>query len=435
MSLLHEGARAVFHSLPLVVQNPVRRLKKSLKWLMEPVSALAVSRALKHAGMAGLEHNDFNHVLHHLRGAELRGLPKNAENFISVGCAGTWYFRWIEECCGPIGHHIGIEYYSPKPDDLPSNVEWIVNTAGDMSSIKDATGDVIFSGQNIEHLWPSDIAAFLCESYRVLKPGGLLVIDSPNRLVTRQLQWSHPEHTIELSPGEACDLIELSGFEITALRGMWLCVDTHGDKLLPLGELRSTGAWPVKRRVVEAHARANESFSWWLEARKTSRTPDVEKVGKAISDIFQLAWTERVNRNLTLVGEACVLEGHSWLRSRGEPGALMYGPYMPLPAGRYTVRFELRRGDACLSGSTEVARVDVLTGSGIELAASSICADELNTACSTFMSLTFQLDETTFGIQFRITVTGRGQVMARRAIELTCHTNPDFNVVFRTDMQ
>jgi SAM-dependent methyltransferase len=378
--------------------------------------------------MGKLEKEDFNHILHHLRGEELKQLPKNVKNFLSVGCAGTWYFLWVESCCGPLGRHIGIEYYSPRPSDLPPNAEWIENTAGDMAAIRDESCEVLFSGQNIEHLWPEEIANFLCESHRVLKPGGLLVIDSPNRLATEKLCWSHPEHTFELSPDEAHDLLELSGFEVTAMRGMWLCLEPGQGRAHRLEELHSIGAWSVKTRITRARARPNEAFCWWLEARKTSRIADVEEVKEATRTIFRRAWPKRVNRLHTMAGEELLLEGRSWLRSHGKPGVLMYGPFMPLPAGRYTVRFELRWTDGSSSGPAEAGRVDAIAGDSRELATSTVFHSQLSVASSTFMSVAFQLDEMTFGIQFRMIVAGAGQVMAFRGVELTCHTNPALDV-------
>lgn len=39
-----------------------------------------------------------------------------------------------------------------------------------------------------------------------------------------------------------------------------------------------------------------------------------------------------------------------------------------------------------------------------------------------------------FGIQFRIVVSGARSIMARRAIELTCHTNPALNVTIHEQL-
>ncbi|WP_210332908.1 class I SAM-dependent methyltransferase, partial [Methylosinus sp. H3A] len=60
----------------------------------------------------------------------------------------------------------------PRPETLPANVTWIVNTAGNMESVGSSSCDIVFSGQNIEHLWPGEILGFLAEAARVLKPGG-----------------------------------------------------------------------------------------------------------------------------------------------------------------------------------------------------------------------------------------------------------------------
>lgn len=420
MGVLNQATSIALRWLPLAVQRLVRQR-------MTASRDRAAANALKRAGIFGLAQHDINHVLHHLRGLELKGLPKGVETFISVGCAGTWYFRWIEENCGPISRHIGIEFYMPKPDDLPSNVEWIANTAGDMSSISDGMADIVFSGQNIEHLWPSEVACFLKESHRVLKEGGLLVIDSPNRRVTSQLGWSHPEHTIEFTPDEARELIECSGFEVAALRGMWLCVDPARGESLRFDEIQGRGRWPLARRVAEAQARPKEAFSWWIEARKIRRSPDTARVDAAIHKVFQSVWPERVNRLLTLVGEPFTFDGHSWFRATKGPGVLMYGPYMPLPSGEYTVRFHLRCVGPLTEKLNDIVRLDVVAGDGKELAMLSICGNQFDDSDSLTPLLTFRLAAMTFGIQFRIIVNSNESIMVLKAVQLTCHANAELS--------
>ncbi|MES2972781.1 MAG: methyltransferase domain-containing protein [Pseudomonadota bacterium] len=380
--------------------------------------------ALASAGVGPLEQPDFNHLLHYLRGQELSSLPKGVDRFVSVGCAGIWYFDWIEKCCGPINRHIGIEYYTPMPEGLAANVEWIANTAGDMSLIADDTGDILFSGQNLEHLWPGDVAAFLRESHRVLKTGGLLVVDSPNRLVTQKLCWSHPEHTVELTPDEARKLIEASGFDVTALRGMWRCSSGAGT-VVPLDRLESDGQWSVANRINDAFVNPDDSFSWWIEARKTDRAPDNAEVIRQITAVFSRAWPERVNRLLTLAGKRVA---GGWIESAGVPGVLMYGPYMPLPAGHYTAGFELRAREGLEAGATAVMRVDVVAGAGTELACRTLDASDFNADGIATVALGFQLDDMTFGIQFRAIANGNAQLAVRSGVSLTCAGDPTLNV-------
>ena len=80
---------------------------------------------------------DVSAMLHELRSAHLRTMPKVTGTMLSAGCAGTWYFNWIRDRAGHTGRHIGIEFYTPKPTDLPGNVEWIANTVGNMAEVKD----------------------------------------------------------------------------------------------------------------------------------------------------------------------------------------------------------------------------------------------------------------------------------------------------------
>ena len=387
-----------------------------------------VGTAFKAAGIDNLDANDFNNLLHYLRTQELQQLPKAAPHFISVGCAGTWYFEWIEKCCGPIKLHTGIEFYSPEPDKLPAGVAWIANTAGDMSSIESNVGDVLFSGQNIEHLWPADVTAFLRESWRVLKPGGLLVIDSPNRSVTAKALWSHPEHTIELTPEEARILVEASGFEVTAVRGVWLCADPESKHPMQIGELTQAGSWPLKRRISSAASHPNESFCWWLEARKRERAPDSEKGNSVVAEIFQKAWPERTNRFLTQAGENEMHDGRAWMRSIGKKGALLYGPFMPLPIGNYSVTFEVRSLSLANQTIGNHARLEVIDVNNNQIAIHELSAERFTAATASRFTLHFELNDMVFGIQFRVMVNRSALMAVRAAVNLISHTTRNFSV-------
>ena len=113
---------------------------------------------------------DFNNFIHACRSLLLAELPRNAEVVLSAGCSGKWYFDWFEECYGRVSTHIGLELYSPKPDMLPNNVRWIPNSVSCMRDIRDDSVDILFSGQNVEHLFKDDLRGFFLEASRVLKP-------------------------------------------------------------------------------------------------------------------------------------------------------------------------------------------------------------------------------------------------------------------------
>lgn len=346
---------------------------------------------------------DFNHLLHDSRSARLRRLPK-PKTLLSAGCAGLWYFEWIANKIGDIPKHIGVEYYTPKPQGLPSNVEWIENTAGDMPLVGDASCDMVFSGQNVEHLWPNEVVGFLLEAWRVLSPGGRLVMDSPNRDIMKQLNWSHPEHTVELTPDEAKDICTLAGFDVENTFGLWVCRDPQtGENFTQIPDGDEPKSWTVIERMLCAEDHPDSSFVWWIEATRSTRQPDRKHLIERMSEIFSLAWAERARRYHTICGEmAGSGEARSFRSIIGQSGFFLYGPYIPLPAGTFTVKFEGK----VLSGTGNVI-FDVVAG-GKVLSQASCTTVEL--AMHGSISINFSLPEMTFGIEFRAQSDGNSAV-------------------------
>ncbi|MDQ3156399.1 MAG: class I SAM-dependent methyltransferase [Actinomycetota bacterium] len=66
----------------------------------------------------------------------------------------------------------------------------------------DASFDTVVSLQTIEHLWNQE--AFIAECLRVLRPGGTIVVSTPNTLTFPPGNIYHPK---ELAPDELRDLI------------------------------------------------------------------------------------------------------------------------------------------------------------------------------------------------------------------------------------
>jgi len=358
---------------------------------------------------------DINYLLHHSRGALLRTMPPGAKRLLSAGCSGNWYFDWIEETYGRVPEHLGIEFYAPKPQALPLNVTWICNTVSDMSAVPQASCDLVFSGQNLEHLWPEEVSGFLLEAARVLPPGGHLVVDSPNRLITTPSNWSHPEHTIELTYAEVVALMRLAGFDITASHGVWLCRDQRDGTILPFDPNIPVQGWSITERLILARDRPEDSFIWWVEGVRTDREPDAAATKSMMEDLFRKHWPERVQRLIVPpgLGSHVTSEGQ-WIESApGQSGVAIYGPYMPLRAGRHRVTWQIRPApdaqspfaicDVVREGCTEpLAQYEVAPG-------------------QTFVSAEFDLAETTFGLQFRCASTGGAGFAVLREIRLDEH--------------
>lgn len=121
-----------------------------------------------------------------------------------------------------------------------------------------ASADVVVSMQVVEHLW--NLPKFWSEALRTLKPGGLLIITTPNRLtfspgLARGAKPTNPFHVEEFDMQQLAESIEQAGFTAISCQGLhhapslqaW--ESAHGD----LVELQvkaalaaeSTGAtWP-----------------------------------------------------------------------------------------------------------------------------------------------------------------------------------------------
>jgi hypothetical protein len=302
---------------------------------------------------------EFNSHLHLLRTFELQRMPKPEAVLLSVGCADRYYFEWVEAACGPIAKHVGVELYRPMPEDLPENVEWVSASASSMPQVKDKSVDVLFSGQNIEHLAAVDLYNFLLEAHRVIRSGGKLVIDSPNRLVTHHMGWRHPEHTVEFSPSEARTLVESAGFRVDSCRGQWLCQVPDGT-WLPLFAESSSDPEVLRRSVLSA-LDPDRSFCWWVEATAVADTIDTERIRLTVDQLFENLWTTRVNRSPTTVGR---LEHGRWVIPAGSVGSVYRVGPIPLFEGTASIRLE--HSDQC-QFSLRVLRSDGTTFASDEL--------------------------------------------------------------------
>ncbi|PRC41547.1 SAM-dependent methyltransferase [Mycobacterium sp. ITM-2017-0098] len=92
--------------------------------------------------------------------------------------------------------------------------------------LPDGSVDVVVNFQVIEHLW--DQGQFVAECARVLRPGGVLLMSTPNRITfSPGLDTPvNPFHTRELDAAELTELLESAGFALESMLGVF-----HGPRL------------------------------------------------------------------------------------------------------------------------------------------------------------------------------------------------------------
>ncbi|HEY0640628.1 MAG TPA: class I SAM-dependent methyltransferase [Pseudonocardiaceae bacterium] len=115
--------------------------------------------------------------------------------------------------------HVRARY--PRVDVLRGNLVGLPLAGGSV--------DVVVNLQVIEHLW--DQAGFVRECARVLRPGGLLAVTTPNRLTFSPGRHTplNPFHTKEFDPRELRELVRGNGFRVVRAAG-W----HHGPRLRAL---------------------------------------------------------------------------------------------------------------------------------------------------------------------------------------------------------
>jgi SAM-dependent methyltransferase len=112
--------------------------------------------------------------------------------------------------------HVGNRY--PRVEVMQANLAQLPLPA--------ASVDVVVNFQVIEHLW--DQAQFISECARVLRPSGLLIVSTPNRITFSPGRDTpiNPFHTRELNADELSELLIEAGFAEVSISGLF-----HGPLL------------------------------------------------------------------------------------------------------------------------------------------------------------------------------------------------------------
>ena len=123
--------------------------------------------------------------------------------------------------------------------------------------------DLVVTLQVIEHVW--DHGQFLAGCARVLRPGGTLVVSTPNRLTfspgrDRPL---NPFHTREFAPDELVELVEGHGLAVQRLLGLHAGprlgeLDARFGGLVDAQLAAPPEAWPAALRTAVAGVRATD---------------------------------------------------------------------------------------------------------------------------------------------------------------------------------
>lgn len=142
--------------------------------------------------------------------------------------------------------------------DLPG-VDIVGDAVTVLAAMPDASVDEIFSQHMIEHLLPAQWFALLVHIVRVLKPGGVVILECPDikRVCecfvadTGGLRWSWWHHCLYGDPSNGG--AHRQGFTIQRLRDELEAAGLHVARSVPWGDNNPEGGCNVKYNLrVEA---------------------------------------------------------------------------------------------------------------------------------------------------------------------------------------
>jgi SAM-dependent methyltransferase len=118
---------------------------------------------------------------------------------------------------------IGLDYDDATVAHVRASYPRVDMRHGNLAELPlpDSAVDVVVNFQVIEHLW--DQPQFVAECLRVLRPSGLLMMSTPNRVTFSPGRDTpiNPFHTRELNAAELTELLESAGFALESMQGVF----------------------------------------------------------------------------------------------------------------------------------------------------------------------------------------------------------------------
>ena len=180
---------------------------------------------------------EFGPSLHYGRGVFIRSLPR-ARRILDLGGASIgdpsgalvlmgypYDFEELVVVDLPTEERHELYREEARPQRVNTKrgpVRYEYHSMADLTRYPSRSFDLVYSGQSIEHITLRDAQSMLDQAHRVLRPGGYLVVDTPNARLTRiqQSAYIDPDHKFEYTNRQLSTLLRSRGFAIKRATGV-----------------------------------------------------------------------------------------------------------------------------------------------------------------------------------------------------------------------
>ena len=123
---------------------------------------------------------------------------------------------------------VAVDLNPDTRDFAAPGVEVVAASASNLNFLANASVDVVFSSNFLEHLAGKDeVARTVQEALRVLKAGGTLILLGPNVRLIPGVYWDFFDHHVPLSDRSVCELLSITGFELVHVEPRFLPYTTR----------------------------------------------------------------------------------------------------------------------------------------------------------------------------------------------------------------
>jgi ubiquinone/menaquinone biosynthesis C-methylase UbiE len=163
---------------------------------------------------------------------------KNASTVLDLGAG---YCDFVNNVSAP--NRIAADLSPESATFAAPGVKHIVTPADDLSQVQDASVDVVFSSNLLEHLTDDQLGRAMNEVQRVLKPTGLFITMQPNYRLAYKTYFDDPTHKKVFSDVALRNFLLQYHFRIVR---SW-------PRFLPFSLASRPGLIPVSPLVVRAY--------------------------------------------------------------------------------------------------------------------------------------------------------------------------------------